>query len=62
MSVLVNFIIVCLHKYNIWFLGILIILQGIGVPTFPSMFVIALGAFSFGGNVNPIYLFLHLQY
>jgi membrane-associated protein len=60
MSTLANFLIVCLHKYNIWFLGILIILQGMGVPTFPSMFVIALGAFSFAGDVNPIYLFFQV--
>ena len=60
MSVLVTFLIVCLHRYNIWFLGILIILQGVGVPTFPSMFVIALGAFSFASNVNPIYLFFQV--
>ena len=60
MSVLVDFLILCLHRYNIWFLGIMIILQGVGVPTFPSMFVIALGAFSFASNVNPIYLFFQV--
>jgi membrane-associated protein len=60
MSALVNFLILCLHRYNIWFLGILIILQGVGVPTFPSMFVIALGAFSFAGDVNPIYIFFQV--
>ena len=60
MSALVGFLILCLHRYNIWFLGIMIILQGIGIPTFPSMFVIALGAFSFAGNVNPIYVFFQV--
>lgn len=60
MSVVLNFLIECLRKYNIWFLGLSIILQGIGIPTAPSMLVIALGAFSYGGDFNPVSLYFEV--
>lgn len=60
MSAIIDFFIACILKYNIWFLGLLIILQGIAVPTCPSILVIALGAFSSVGDFNPIILYFEV--
>lgn len=60
MNALITFFISCIRKYNVWFLGILIVLQGIGVPTCPSLLVVAMGAFSFGGAFNPFILYFQV--
>jgi membrane-associated protein len=46
--------------YNIWFLGILIILQCIGIPTGATIVVIASGAFAYAGEFNLVILLLEV--
>ena len=44
-------------KYNIAFLAVLILLQGIGIPTGVGVLVMASGAFAFAGKFNVFLLF-----
>ena len=44
-------------KYNVIFLALLIIIQGIGVPTGASVLVLASGAFAYAGKFNIFLLF-----
>lgn len=60
MSGIVVTLISYLRKYNVWFLPIMIILQGFGIPTFPSVLVMASGAFAYQGEFNVIFLFLRV--
>lgn len=60
MNGIINFFIACILKYNILFLGLLIILQGLAVPTCPSIVVIALGALGYSGYFNPIALYFEV--
>lgn len=46
--------------YNIWFLGILLLLQSIGIPTGGTLLVIASGAFSYAGEFNIFLLFIEV--
>ena len=48
------------RDYNIWFLSILMILQGIGVPIGMSMLVIACGAFAYAGEFNIVLIVLEV--
>lgn len=60
MGSLTNVVVSLLIKYSLCFLALVIILQGIGVPTFPSLSVIASGAFSYAGEFNPVLLFFEV--
>ncbi|MFL0252388.1 DedA family protein [Clostridium neuense] len=48
------------RQYNILFLSVLMILQGIGVPIGMSMLVIACGAFAYAGEFNIISILLEV--
>lgn len=60
MSNYYNLLIECFRNYNIWFLGILIILSAIGIPTGSTLMVIAAGAFAYAGEFNIIILLLEV--
>ena len=60
MSGVVAILISYLREYNIWFLPIMILLQGFGIPTFPSVLVMASGAFAYQGEFNVIFLFIRV--
>lgn len=60
MGSLTSTVVSLLIKYSLAFLALVIILQGIGVPTFPSLSVIASGAFSYAGEFNPFLLFFEV--
>ena len=50
------------RQYNILFLAVLIIFQGIGVPTGAGVLVMALGAFAFAGEYNVFVLFFQVWF
>lgn len=60
MNGIVVILISYLRKYNIWFLPVMILLQGFGIPTFPSVLVMASGAFAYEGEFNVIILFIRV--
>ncbi|GKX66512.1 DedA family protein [Inconstantimicrobium mannanitabidum] len=47
-------------EYNIWFLGILLLVQSTGIPTGGTLLVIASGAFSYAGEFNIFILFIEV--
>ena len=57
MSDILAFTIEFFRQYNIIFLAVLIMLQGIGLPTGSSVLVMASGAFAFAGEFNIFLLF-----
>lgn len=60
MSTYYNLLIEYFRNYNIWFLGILIIIQAFGIPTGATLVVIAAGALAFAGEFNIIILILEV--
>lgn len=60
MGNLIDFFIDCFRNYNIYFLGILIVLKFTGIPTGSSIIVIAAGAFARAGEFNIISLVIEI--
>lgn len=62
MGNLIDFFIDCFRNYNIYFLGILIVLKFTGIPTGSSILVIAAGAFARAGEFNIISLLIEIWF
>ncbi|MBU3113534.1 DedA family protein [Clostridium lacusfryxellense] len=62
MSEFSDFLIECFRNYNIWFLGIIIVLQCIGIPTGASLVVIASGAFAYAGEFNVVVILFEVWF
>ncbi len=62
MSEFSNLLIEYFRNYNIWFLGIIIVLQCIGIPTGASLVVIASGAFAYAGEFNVVVLLFEVWF
>lgn len=62
MSSFTDILITYFLNYNILFLGILILIQCIGIPSGASLLVIASGAFAYAGEFNIILLLLEIWF
>lgn len=62
MSSFTELLIQYFRQYNILFLSILMILQGIGIPLSMSMIVIACGAFAYVGEFNIVTILLEVWF
>lgn len=62
MSSFTEILMQCFRQYNVLFLGILMILQGIGIPLSASMVVIACGAFAYTGQFNIVTILLEVWF
>jgi len=62
MSDMLDLTIELFRQYHIIFLAVLIMLQGIGVPTGGSVLVMASGAFAFAGEFNIFVLFAEVWF
>ena len=60
MSTYYDLLIECFRNYNILFLGTLLILQSIGIPTGSTLLVIAAGALGYAGEFNITILLLEV--
>ncbi|MBW6410724.1 DedA family protein [Clostridium weizhouense] len=49
-----------LRIYNVWLLGVLLLIQCIGIPTGGTLLVIASGAFAYAGEFNIFILFIEV--